>query len=625
MTTAQKLDALPLTEAELRQQELAKIEDLIQRTADDVGAPFEPQAMTMLAALAASDRAEWQRVRARLKRSNADLLVRELDKALRASSNTGDAEDSDSLADILAGIAASECELFHDADGEPYASFTRDDHTETWGVWSKGFSEWLSWRCYVEEGRAPRRNALDDALATIAGRAKFEGVERPVALRTAQHGNAYYLDLADDAWRAVEITPEGWRIVERPPVAFVRNSTMRPLPEPVVGGDIAELWELVNIPPAARLLVLAWLLECLRVETPYAVLELVGEQGSAKSSTQSLLRDLIDPSEVNLRAAPRSREDIFIAARNNHVVSFENLSHLGADYQDALCILATGGGFSSRTLYTNADETVIRVKRPVVLNGIAVVVVAQDLLSRTVHVNVPTLTAYQDEQTLRESIAEARPRLLGALLDLFAATLAGLPAVDIPAEQRPRMADFARLGEAMVRAMGHAPGTFLALYRENREDAIHRTIDALPVAAAALEWVSNNPLGFEGTAKALFAELASYKPDDATGWPKSPKGFADAMRRATPSLRVLGVEYREAGRGMNGYLCTLKRGGVRVDGGYHKVRFDVHEVHQVHGSVKKQPADELHEHDELESGPCYPRDARTTAPLASSPADAEEF
>ena len=61
---------------------------------------------------------------------------------------------------------------------------------------------------------------------------------------------------------------------------------------------------LVNIPVADQPMLLTWLSEYLRAETPHVVLELVDEQGSAKSSTQRALRRLIDP---NKRTCERHR------------------------------------------------------------------------------------------------------------------------------------------------------------------------------------------------------------------------------------------------------------------------------------------------------------------------------
>ena len=149
-----------------------------------------------------------------------------------------------------------------------------------------------------------------------------------MAVRVARSDGAIWIDLCDDAWRAVEVTPQGWRISNRPPVMFARSSSMRALPMPQAGGDLSALWGIVNIPESERLILLAWMLECLRSETPFAVLELGGEQGSAKTSTQYFLRELIDPNSANNRAAPKNVEDVFVTARNAHLVSFENLSHL---------------------------------------------------------------------------------------------------------------------------------------------------------------------------------------------------------------------------------------------------------------------------------------------------------
>ena len=71
------------------------------------------------------------------------------------------------------------------------------------------------------------------------------------------------------------------------------------------------------------MLTLVWISECFRPDTPYPVLELFGEQRTTKSTTQAALRDLIDLYVCNLRAAPKSAEDIFVGAGVNGIVLYE--------------------------------------------------------------------------------------------------------------------------------------------------------------------------------------------------------------------------------------------------------------------------------------------------------------
>ena len=84
------------------------------------------------------------------------------------------------------------------------------------------------------------------ALLALAGEAKFDGAERRVHVRVAagerelrEHGEhdlkvsnapAYWIDLCNDKWQAVIVTPEGWQVVDRPPVMFARTATMKALP-----------------------------------------------------------------------------------------------------------------------------------------------------------------------------------------------------------------------------------------------------------------------------------------------------------------------------------------------------------------------------------------------------------
>jgi putative DNA primase/helicase len=51
-----------------------------------------------------------------------------------------------------------------------------------------------------------------------------------------------------------------------------------------------------------------------------------------------------------LRALPRSERDLAIATGNAWVLAFDNLSGIRDWLSDALCRLATGGGFATRQL-----------------------------------------------------------------------------------------------------------------------------------------------------------------------------------------------------------------------------------------------------------------------------------
>lgn len=528
---------------------------LVQGESPDPGAVFEPDVLDALRLLRQEGHAEFQRLRLQIKKASRDIRIGDLDAAIR------DGEECDAekeTAATLVDMVRERCTLFHCPDNDSYAEIERDGHSECWGITSEGFEEWLSYEFYTSRGRVPGDKPLRAALATLAGIARFEGPERPVHLRVASHDGVIWLDLCDPLWRAIRITAGGWSIEARPPVMFVRTGAMRPLPEPVPGGDLAALWRIVNIPEDDRLFVLTWVLECLRSETPYAVLELTGEEGSAKSSTQHYLREVIDPNRANLRSAPKNVEDVFIAARNAHIVSLNNLSYIKPEYQDALCCLATGGGYAGRTLYTNGEETVFDVKKPVMLNGIATVVTAQDLLGRTVHIDLPAIELRLSEVEIKNDFEANKGAILGGLLDLFVRARALLPDVVIDEAKRPRMADFAHLGEAVYQATGKPPGKFLADYEVKRRDGVHRTLDASPVAVACMAYLEQSSLGFEGTVKGLFEAVSPYRPDGET-WPRSPKGFADAFRRVAPALRLIGIH---AGIGTkptrDGYPCHLK-------------------------------------------------------------------
>ena len=428
------------------------------------------------------------------------------------------------------------------------------DRQEIWRVYSTGYEEWLRsayWR--AKETGVPE-TTMKSALATIAAAGINDGEQIDLHVRAAKDDAGYLIDLCDEQWRAVLVTPRGWQVLDHSPAYFTRTQSMRPLPEPQRGGDIGLLWQHTNIPGNRRVMVLTWLLDSFRPDTPFPVLELVGEQGSAKSTTQAVLRSLVDPNKVMLRGRPKTVEDIFVAAANNWLVSYENLSGLTAEQQDAFCTLSTGGGFASRQLYTNGEEHIMETKRPVVLNGIAVVATRPDLIDRVIHVDLPTIPAdaRRDDADTHAGWERDQPKVFAGLLDLFSAALAILPTVKLT--QKQRMADYERLGEAVARALGFAPGEFQQQYAELVRAGIDRALESNAVAQALDKYLAERvlPINWQGTAGQLYDLLNTHSIPDRSSWPRSPKSLSDQLRRIAPAYRAKGIDITHLGHSREG-------------------------------------------------------------------------
>src|SRR5262249_28537509 len=118
----------------------------------------------------------------------------------------------------------------------------------------------------------------------------------------------------------------------------------------------------------------------------------------------------------------RDERALIIAASNWWLVALDTLSDLPPWLSDALCRLATGGGFGTRQLFTDDEEVIFDAQRPVLLNSIEELSSRPDLLDRALVLQLPAL-GEEERQTERDFWGrweEARPRVLGALLDALA-------------------------------------------------------------------------------------------------------------------------------------------------------------------------------------------------------------
>ena len=452
--------------------------------------------------------------------------------------------------------------LFHapGEGGEAYATVKRGEHEETLALKSSRFKRWIGHVHYAQTQKAVSPRAVDEAVAALTCEAEFASEERPVAVRTVEMDGRIYIDLGDESGEAVEVYAEDWRVVT-PPVKFVRERGMKPLPRPERGGSVDEWRPVINVSDAEWPLFITTVLAMLRPGRPTPILQIQGEQGSAKSSGSAQVRALVDPSTSALRVEPREVRDLVISAKNSWLLAYDNISSLPGWLSDALCRMSTGGGFATRELYGNTDEVIIDVMRPVLLNGITDIASRSDLLDRMVTITFPSIP--EERRRTAEEVDAAftalRPRILGALLDGLSSALRKLPETKVG--NLPRMADFARFGVAAETGLGLEPGSFLAAYRENRNAANDVAMEASPVAGAIMRWMENRTEwhGVSGELlKALAPPQLGLSQAPQRNMPKNARDLTTALKRCTPCLRQKGIDVVLGGHGRGGVAITIK-------------------------------------------------------------------
>lgn len=451
---------------------------------------------------------------------------------------------------------AYDAELFHTPEKEAYATVKIGSHKETMLIKEKAFRHHLAHLFYKEHGKTPHTQAIQSALGVLTGRALYESPTRPIFTRIAEQNEKIYMDLGTQSWEAIEITKDGWRVIQEVPVRFRRASGMLPLPHPERDGSIDELKPFLNFDSEAGfILIIGWLIAALSPRGPYTILALHGEHGSAKSTTARVLRSLLDPNKVALRSEPRESRDLMIAANNGWCLAFDNLSYIKNQLSDDLCRLATGGGFTTRELYTDKDEALFEAQRPVLINGIEEIATRADLLDRLLIIYLPRISEAkrQSEREFWKKFDLVRPRIFGVLCDAASTALRNLGKSEIGS--LPRMADFTEWVVASETAFGWPAGTFLSAYNKNRHDLNELSLESSVLAQPIKELVERYGV-WQGTATELRDEISQFVDEETrkqkNGWPKNARLLSGHLRRITPNLRAIGIEvnFRKSGERM---------------------------------------------------------------------------
>ncbi len=452
-------------------------------------------------------------------------------------------------------VEASLADLFSDQYGKPYAVIQVDEHTETIPLGSGNFKHWIS-KVYYEKKKATLSSEdVNGVLNTLKGRALFDGPRRRIELRTASFPgeSTVYYDLTDASWRVVKITEEGWSVGQGP-ILFARYSNQLPQVEPVrdYPADILEKFlDLINIAKENkdhRLLLKVYLVALFIPHISKPILDVHGEQGSAKTFLQKLLKSLVDPSAADALGLPKNPDELIQQLSHNYVALYDNLSKLPEWASDIFCKAVTGAGSSKRMLYSDDDDVVYNFRRCIMLNGINVVARKPDLLDRALMIQLERIPSNKrrKESDLLESLESIKPQLLGHIIDILVQVLRRKGEVHL-SEYPSRLVDFSEYGELVSRCMGENEGAFTAAYFGNQKLQTLEVVDSSPVAATVMklmeevtEWGPRPPRELLETLKAIAEEL-SIDTKSKGAFPKQPNTLSRRLNEVKTSLREVGI------------------------------------------------------------------------------------
>ena len=446
--------------------------------------------------------------------------------------------------------------LFHNKQKEGYISIPQEGGGElTFHIRSRMTRLWLQKTHYDAQGQPIASQTLNEVIDTLEARALFRGPRTEINLRTAGDDKHIIIDLGRDDASVVVIDKNVWTITTVCPVKFVRPASLRELPEPARGGNLEQLRDLLGLDQNIFVLTLAFILNCLRPNGPYYCMLVEGEQGSGKSFYCSILKWIIDPSLADRLRLPKTEQDLMIQASENALLAYDNASGVKWDMSDALCTLSTGGGFSTRKLYTNTETVVLNFCRPFIINGIGDYASRPDLLERAVRISLPAIPkgSRKTEKEMIKEFNEILPGILGELYDIVAAALGNMDEVEPPTELR--MADAAQWLVAAEPACGLPDGTFIDALSNNQKELMIDKVINDPLVYAINKVIERKP--FEGTFGDLFNLFDDSDYSLVRSLPKTPSHLSNALKRLRPALKHAGIEVEFGDRTRKGKTVQI--------------------------------------------------------------------
>ena len=446
------------------------------------------------------------------------------------------------------GSLPSQLEPFLADDGSVYVSCTDKGNSYVVAIKSQHGQALIN-QFAAEHGvtlSKAERLEITEKLETYAA---LQKTVKPVWHRVAPSGCGIEIDLGDEQHTRVRITSGMVDIVTSGSTAlFARSPVMKAIAAPAEHGDYKLLQKYVpNLAFFDFLILVGWLTYTIahpKVDsTKYVFLVVDGGQGSGKSVLCNIIGSLIDPSAVGTQLLHTNSKDLAIAGRNAHILMFDNIRSFTPAMSDILCVASTGGAISSRTLYTNDGQSVMRLHVAMVLNGIHPFISQSDLAQRCLPITLKPLSpsARISEKQLIADFQNDLPVIQRGLYNLIASIMQHLPDAEVLYPER--MLDFSSWLAALELALDHPKDRLGAIQQHYSEALKQGQLSSLQdnlLGSTLIDFVESlGSNGWSGSPTDLYKELTDHVlPTTAKSrdWPQNPIALSKRLHPLQPAL-----------------------------------------------------------------------------------------
>ena len=463
--------------------------------------------------------------------------------------------------------------LFKDQFGKLFAYVKiKDEHYEVMSLSSHKFEIYLL-KIFLDKFKIIlSKEERNDIIDYLQAKAEFNGIIKRLELRVAKtddDNNTFYYDLTNNDGSVIKITAEGWTIEKTAPILFRRyTGTQLPQVTPISTTDengsilLDKFIALLNIKNEdLKLLLKCYIISLFipDISKPSDILH--GEQGSAKSSLQELIKMLVDPSSVKTLTFPRGINELIQKLSHNYIAYFDNVSIIKDWISDALCRAVTGSGFTKRKLYSDDDDIIYSFIRCIGINGINISATKADLLDRSIIFDLGKKIPKEErrkKEVIWTEFEIIKSELLGYIFNILVKVMQVKQVGGITISNGlNRMADWEEHAEIISKCLGYKEGEFLRVYQDNINVQIDEAIAASALSLTIIEFMIQETA--EETEEIRFKDEWSGTPGELLtqldfiaentlkiniskikSWPKSPTYLSRRLNEEKTNLREKG-------------------------------------------------------------------------------------